>query len=165
MESILSQDTNCAISPAATMRQKVHRLEQALMKVPQVDCPVRHHFAPGIYAREINIPAGTALVGVVHKVDNLVIVSQGRLRLVTDEGAREVSAGEVLLCRAGTKNAAVALEDTRWTNIMANPDNEQSTAVLTERYTCATEDQLIGGANNAQLQANKAAAALQGENI
>lgn len=145
------------LSPIASMRARVERLESALLTVPQVDCPIRNHFAPGVYAREISIPKGTVLVGAIHRMDNLVIVSKGRLQLVTEDGTKEVAAGETLLCKAGAKNAAVALEDTTWTNVFANPDDEQDTAVLVERYTFSTEADLLGGDTNQQLAANKAA--------
>ncbi len=124
--------------------------------LPQVDCPIRHHFAPGIYAREISIPAGTVVVGVVHKTDNLIIVSMGRLRIVTDEGTAEVCAGDTFTCKAGTKNAVLALENSRWTNLLPNPDNITDTAQLVELFTFAKETELLGGANNKQLAANAA---------
>ena len=72
------------MTPAIDTR--VARLETALNALPQVDCPVRHYFAPGLFAREITIPAGTCLVGAVHKTENLAVLSAGRLRLVTEVG-------------------------------------------------------------------------------
>lgn len=133
------------------MRAKVEALEAALQGVPQIDCPVRHHFAPGIYAREMSIPAGTVVTGAVHAVDSMVVVSQGRIRIVSDEGTRDVVAGDVLTCRAGTKNAGVALEDSRWTNIFSNPTNETDVDVLAEIYTESKASELLGGSKNIQL--------------
>lgn len=142
-----------AIKP---MRERVEQLQTALESLPQVACPVRHYFAPGLYAREMTIPAGTVVVGAVHKTENLVVVSMGRLRIVTDDGTREVAAGETLTCRAGMKNAVVALEDSRWTNFMANPDNITDPDLLTEIFTESKASELIGGANNKQLAAQAA---------
>jgi len=144
-------------APVVTMRQKVDRLESALMDLPQVDCPVRHYFAPGIYAREMTIPAGTVVTGAVHKTDNLIVVSMGRLQIVTPDGTREVSAGDTILCKAGMKNAVCALEDSRWTNFLANPDNETDTGKLTEIFTESKASELLGGVDNKQIAANKAA--------
>lgn len=142
---------------ATPMRERVDHLESAMLTHKQVDCPVRHHFAPGIYAREINIPKGTVLIGAVHRTDNLVIVSKGRLQIVTEDGTREVGAGETLMCRAGVKNAAIALEDCRWTNILHNPENITNTASLVEMFAFATEAELLGGSENKQLAAHHAA--------
>jgi len=144
-------------APVVSMRQKVDRLESFLMALPQVVCRVRHHFAPGMYAREMTIPAGTVVTGAVHKTDNLIVVSMGRLQIVTPDGTKEVKAGDTLLCKAGMKNAVVALEDSRWTNFLANPTNETDTDKLTEVFTESKASELLGGPDNKQLAANKAA--------
>ena len=147
------------ISRIATARERVDRLEASMMGLPQTDCPVRHHFAPGVYAREITIPKDTVLVGVVHKRDNLVVLSSGRLRLVTDSGTVEISAPHTRLCKAGSKNAAVALEDSVWTNFFAT--DETDTDKLVELLTESTADELLGGSKNKQLAAQRAAALSQ----
>lgn len=140
---------------SASVRESIDALEQAMYSVPQTDCPVRHHFAPGMYAREIRIPKGTVLVGAVHRRDNLVVLSAGRLVLATDAGPLEISAPHTLVCKAGAKNAAVALEDAVWTNFFAT--DETDTDKLVELLTYSKADELLGGANNKQLAANKAA--------
>lgn len=137
------------------MRAKVDRLEAALCELPQVECPIRHYFAPGLYAREITIPKGTAVTGAVHKTENLIVVSMGRLRIVTDDGTREVSAGDTITCKAGMKNAVFALEDSRWTNFLPNPANERDTEKLTEVFTESKACELLGGSRNKQLAVQK----------
>ena len=142
---------------AIATRARVERLEAELNRLPQVDCPVRHHFAPGLYAREITLPAGTALVGAVHTQDSLVILSAGRMRLATDAGSVEIAAPHTLHCKAGAKNAAVALEAAVWTNVFPNPTNETDTDRLAEMLTESKASDLISGSTNHQLAANKAA--------
>lgn len=142
--------------PTLSMRQKVDRLEQAMQNVEPVDCPVRHYFAPGLYAREITIPKGTAVVGAVHKTENLIVVSLGRLQIVTGDGTKEVIAGETIVCKPGMKNAVVALEDSRWTNFLPNPTNETDPDKLTEVFTHSKASELLGGSENMQLLAHKA---------
>ena len=145
------------MTPDIAIRAKVDRLQDALNAVPQVDCPVRHYFAPGLFAREITIPAGTCLVGAVHKTENLAVLSAGRLRLVTDAGTVEITAPHVMTVRVGVKNAAVAMETAVWTNFFPNPDNETDLEKLVARLSESTLSDLLGGATNQQLTANKAA--------
>lgn len=135
-------------------RERVERLEDAMRGIPQIDCPIRHHFAPGVYAREITIPKGTVLVGAIHKRDNLVVLSAGKLRLVTDDGTIEISAPHTRMCRAGAKNAAIALEDSVWTNFFST--DETDTDKLVEILTESKASDLIGGSTNLQLAAAKA---------
>ena len=143
----------------STMQERVKSLEQAMRDVPQVDCPVRHHFAPGMYAREITIPAGTVLTGAVHKTENMAVLSAGRLRLVTDDGTVEISAPHIIHVKVGMKNAALALETAVWTNFFPTDetDPEKLVELLTESKAC----ELLGGSKNSQLIANSAAEKLE----
>ena len=134
------------------MRERVLRLEDALNNLPQVDCPVRHYFAPGLYAREIRIPAGTVLVGAIHKTENLAVLSAGRLQVVTDDGTVEIAAPHTLTVRPGQKNCALALEDAVWTNFF--PTTETDTDKLVELLTESRACELLGGSENVQLMRN-----------
>lgn len=145
---------------ATSMQEKVKALEEVLLEVPQVDCPVRHHFAPGIYAREITIPKGTVLTGAVHKTQNLAVLSSGKLQLVTDDGTTIISAPHILTVMPGMKNAAYALEDSVWTNFF--PTEETDTDVLVELLTESKATDLIGGSDNKQLVANISTERLEG---
>ena len=138
-----------------SMRDKVENLEDSLKNIPQVECPVKHYFAPGIYAREITIKKGTVLTGAIHKTENLAILSCGRLQLVTESGTIEISAPHILTVKPGTKNAAYALEDSVWTNFF--PTEETDVDKLVELLTESKASELLGGIENKQLVANQAA--------
>lgn len=135
------------------MREKVLRLEEALNSQPQRDCPVRHYFAPGLYAREITIPKGVVLVGAIHKRQNLAVLSAGRLQLVTDSGTVEIAAPHTLTVSPGQKNAAVALEDAVWTNFFATDETDPDK--LVELLTESKATELLGGPDNKQLIRNR----------
>jgi hypothetical protein len=124
-----------------------------------VECPVKHYFAPGIYAREITIKKGTVLTGAIHKTENLAILSCGRLQLVTESGTIEISAPHILTVKPGTKNAAYALEDSVWTNFF--PTDETDVDKLVELLTESKASELLGGIDNKQLVANQAAERLE----
>lgn len=141
------------------MREKVERLEEQLHQFPQVECPLKHHFAPGMYAREILIPSGTTITGAVHKTDNLVVLSQGTMRVATPDGSAEYSAPHIWTCKAGTKNAVFAVTDVVWTNFF--PTDETDLDKLAELLTESRACELLGGSENKQLAANMAAHALE----
>jgi hypothetical protein len=152
-----SDTTRLATTPK--MKEKILRLVDELVQLPQVNCPVKHHFAEGVYGREIFIPANTALVGMVHRMDNLVVLSQGTIRVVTEDGTIDISAPHTMLCKAGTQNAAVALTDVVWTNFFATTETDPDK--LVEIIAEATADEIMGGSKNIQMLANQRAA--QGE--
>lgn len=136
-------------------KQKAERMQAAMLDVKQVDCPIKHYFAPGVFAREITIPEGVCVVGAVHKTDNLAIVSQGTVLVVTDSGTKVLKAPCQVLVKAGQKTAVTALESVVWTNFFPNPDNETSIDKLVQTFTESKACELIGGSKNAQLTANK----------
>ena len=74
-----------------------------------------HYFCEGMYAREISIPADTALVGEIHKHSHLNVVSKGKIRVATDEGVRTIEAPATFVSPAGVKRAGYVIEDTVWT--------------------------------------------------
>jgi hypothetical protein len=131
------------------MRERVYALEAQIEKLPQVHCPVRHHFAPGIYAREMTIPAGVVATGAVHKTEHLTIISKGRLHITTDEGMCEFVAPATFVSKAGTKRAAYAVEETVLTTIHATDGTDLDR--LVEELTESTNTQLLGGRENKQL--------------
>lgn len=139
------------------MAHKVERLEDALMALPQPELKISHAWAPGLWARSIELPAGTVIVGAVHRTDNLVQLSMGSLQCIAEDGTVVTRhAGDVWLCRKGMKNTVVALEDCKWTNFMHNPSDETNVDKLVEMFSHAKADELIGGAKNRQLLAQQA---------
>lgn len=103
-------------------RETILAFEAALRPLPQTECPLKHTFAPGMYAREILLPADTFIVGKIHKHAHLNIVTKGRCVVVTEFGTREIDAtnGPVTFTSdAGAKRALYVYEETIWTTIHA----------------------------------------------
>lgn len=125
-----------------------------MLPLPQVECQIRHYFVPGLYAREITLPAGTVITGAIHKTENLVELSKGRVRVITDEGTEEKVAPCKFIVKPGQKNGVLALEESVWTNYHHNPTNETDHEKLAELFTHSKASELLGGADNAQLLAN-----------
>jgi len=99
MTAIAKQDT------------RVWRLQAAMQEMPQAELDTFHHFADGMYCRVLPRPAGTLIVGKVHKKEHFYIVAKGRVQVVTDDGTTIYEAGTVLVSKPGTKRAVLALED------------------------------------------------------
>lgn len=144
---------------AVPMRQKVEQLEAAMTQLPQVHCPVAHFNAPGMMARRMEIPAGTVVTGAIHKVEHLIIIAKGRLRIVTEDGTRDVAAGDIITCKPGMKNAVTALEDSAWVNVFATDETDPDK--LVELVTESKAEDLLGQPKNKQLAAQCAAEQLE----
>lgn len=135
------------------MRARVERMEALLEGVPQVECPVRHHFAPGVYCREMTVPAGVVATGAVHKTEHLTVIV-GHCHLTTDDGVREFKGYSMVHSKPGAKRAIYAIEETIVTTI--HPTEETDLDKLCELLTHSKSSELLGGPSNRQLLANKA---------
>lgn len=76
-----------------------------------------HHFADGIYGRELFIPAGTVLTGKIHRHSTLNLLIQGDITVTTPDGMKRIQAPAVFVSPPGTKKAGYAHTDTRWVNV------------------------------------------------
>ncbi len=119
--------------------QDILKLENEILKYPQVELPLKHEFVDGVYARSMFIPAGTILTGAVHSKDCFSVIRYGELIIYTEDGMKQVKAGDMLPSTAGIKRAGYAIEDTYITGFMANPTNETNLDKLWEFYTLPNE--------------------------
>ena len=89
-----------------------------MLKLPQIEIPVRHYFSPGLYAREITVPADAMITGVIHKYPQINILSKGTIRVSIGEEIREISAPHTVVSEAGIKRIAYAVTEVVWTTIV-----------------------------------------------
>lgn len=102
-----------------------------------------HRFADGLYAREITIPAGTLLVGKVHRTRHLNIVSRGRISVWSaNEGVRHITAPFSFVAEPGSQRLGFAHEDTVWTTVHATHETDLGVleATLVEPYAIPDAD-------------------------
>lgn len=104
-----------------------------LRKYPQREMPVTSRFEPGVYLREIFMPADTWVVGHVHKTRHFNIVLSGRARVSMNGGeAKVVQAGDVFASDAGVQKWLYIEEDCRWITVHANPDGIRDVVAMEE---------------------------------
>jgi len=88
---------------------KIQALQAAISTLPQADGFVTtHHFAGGLYGRELFRPAGTLIVGKLHKKDHFYIVLAGEIEVY---GVGRIRAPAVFVSQAGSKRAVYAHTD------------------------------------------------------
>lgn len=96
-----------------------------LLQEPQVDCPVRHEFANGLYYREFSVPRGTFVIGRCHKEESFSVLLKGKARVLIDGLVHNLVAPMILPCSKGLNKIAVVEEDMVWGSFHANPTNEK----------------------------------------
>lgn len=135
-----------AFSPS---REKVLQFEAALRahaeatgSLIDADQLTRHLFSPGIYAREMVLPAGTCATGKIHRHAHIIMVSAGRISLLTEHGIQVVEAPYTAVSQPGIKRVAFAHTDAVVTCIHANPDDCTDLTTLEARHIAPTFEEL-----------------------
>lgn len=134
--------------PQPSYREAILRLEDEmrvalargdLSPVPEFD--VTHHFADGLYARELFIPAGTLLTGKIHRTTHLNIISKGEISVLTEDGMKRIKAPCTIVSKPGMKRVGYAHEDTVWTTIHGT--NETDLEVLEKTLISPSYEELL----------------------
>ena len=113
------------------------QVEAAMLSHKQVECDTIHTFSPGLYTREVRIPAGSLAIGHQQKTQHLNIFLQGRIQMVSDSGEiTELQAPMKFVGDPGRKFGYV-LEDVVWLNIY--PTDETDVEKLEEEYVERSE--------------------------
>ncbi len=117
------------VAGAATNEQ-IEQVEAKFLNLPQVDCPLTHRFAPGIYIREILMPAGAFIIGHEHKTKHFNIVLSGRALVMINGRPMTVDAPHTFVSEPGVRKVLYILEDMRWQTV--HPTDETDLEKLSE---------------------------------
>ena len=102
---------------------QILRAEAFLAQNPAPLPDAVHHFAQGMYARELTIPADWYITGKTHSKEHIFIVLSGDITVWTEQGMQRVGAGFMTVGKPGTKRIAHAHSETRCIAISENPSN------------------------------------------
>ena len=131
-------------------RSDVIAFEDLIKKYPQIELKVYHHFSKGVYARELHIPAGVILTGEIHKFENLNILSQGKIQVLTQNGMEEVEAPFTVVSPAGTKRVARALTDCVWTTVHGTEETDLK--IIEKTFIAKSEQEWLEFCSYNQLE-------------
>lgn len=92
-------------------REEIQRLQSEMVKMPQVEVKTEHYFNGGMYCRKVIRPAGTLIVGKIHRCDHFFMCISGEIIAWSDKGMIRLKAGDILESKAGTKRVTLAVVD------------------------------------------------------
>lgn len=130
------QQLAIVIPPLATPREKIDLLVKHLSSFPQVELPVNHHFAPGIYMRELPVPADLIIVGKVHKFKHFKMLLKGDVTFVTEGGTFRAQAPFIMNGEVGECIAFYAHTDMSLMTVHALDRDMNSEKELEDYFTC-----------------------------
>lgn len=109
---------------ALTQQDAVNAIEKELASMPQIALPLKHHFTPGLYVREIFMPKGAAVVSATHKTTHVFVIAKGSARVYEPGGGiQHLQAPYTGCTKPGTRRVISITEDCVWMTFHPNPEN------------------------------------------
>ena len=142
-------------------QEKIDALEAELLKFPQVEIPLVHGFAPGVYTREVTMPAGSFIIGQRHKTEHFNVVLTGRAKVLVGDGeVATVQAPCVLKSNAGIRKVLLIEEEMRWMTVHATEETdleklEELLVAKTPAYLAWEQQQMLERERTAELNQPK----------
>jgi hypothetical protein len=120
-KTVTTKDEKLAIRKAIEdAENKIRR--SALMTKEQ---PHSDHFADGLYARELFMPAGLIITSKIHKTNHFAFVLKGKAAVLDENsGIQIIEAPCMIKTLAGTKRALHVLEDSLWVTVHATEETD-----------------------------------------
>lgn len=120
--------------PVIQLREKVERLQEALLQMPQADVKFLHDFEPGKYIRTMIAPPWSVIVGAEHKTPYKVKLEKGTIAVNIDDEIKTLTAPLEFDAPAGIKRVGrVFEEELIWIDIYENPDDCTDIATIEDR--------------------------------
>lgn len=91
--------------------------KQSVDNLPQIELPLIHRIAPGIYTREMFAPSGVLITSAIHKHEHFFFLLKGKILVIDEDGYRIVTAPYQGLSKPGTRRVGLVLEDVVWTTV------------------------------------------------
>lgn len=107
--------------------KKVDILEEEFLKHPQVDCPVMHRFGPGIYIREVTVPAGSLAIGHRQRYAQMNVFLKGRVTITNDDGSTTELVAPMTFVGPPGRKVGYVKEDMVWLNVYATDETDIKT--------------------------------------
>ena len=121
----------------------IYTLEAALLARPDCllldDMEYRHWFAPGLYGREITMPANLCLTTMIHASENIAFLLKGAITIYTEKGIEYFEAPHTMITKIGTKRAMLTHGEVIFTTVHHNPDNITDIDTLVDMMTFKDE--------------------------
>ena len=97
--------------PNVPTREQIDKLQSEMVQMPQAKLETEHYFSGGMYCRKLIRPAGTLIVGKVHKKDHFFLCAKGEIIAWSEGGMKHLYPGDVICSKPGTKRVTLAVTD------------------------------------------------------
>ncbi len=145
--------------PGLTWAEKLALISYRFKPIEDRKTPVTHIFEPGVYIREMFIPADTVFIGREHRQGHRCELVSGSIRLVLESGDVDMTAPYELHSSPGFHMVLLAMTDVVGRTYHPNPTESRDIVALEADFFHPVEEMLELGADVAQRNLIEADAA------
>jgi hypothetical protein len=91
--------------------ERVQAIEDYIKEQPQIDIPVNHYFAGGVYEREMLAPANSMFTGKIHLTEHIAKLVSGTMTITDGDTAGTFTGPKTFISKPGDKRAGIAHTD------------------------------------------------------
>ena len=115
-------------------------LEKRFLELDQVETPLEHKFAEGVYLRELHIPKDTVLIGKRHRLETMNILLEGEISIYMGEDlpVKNLKAPCIFNSKPGVKKLGYTKEGCIFANI--HPTKETDLGKIEEQFIIPEEE-------------------------
>lgn len=110
------------------INNQIEKVEEKLLRLPQVDCPLVHRFAPSIYIREVTMPTGSFVIGHEHNTEHFNVVLTGKARVMIDGVIEDIIAPCIFISKPSVRKVLYIVDEMKWATI--HPTEETNLEIL-----------------------------------
>ena len=100
--------------------------------------PLKHTFADGVYIRQMDMKAGSIVIGAIHNHLHVWFLLTGHLAVATEDSIEEFVAPCYVLAEPGSKRVIYAMEESIFVNVHKNPNNIKDIKKLEDEIVSLT---------------------------
>ena len=100
--------------------------------------PLKHTFADGVYIRQMDMKAGSIVIGAIHNHLHVWFLLTGHLAVATEGSIEEFVAPCYVLAEPGSKRVIYAMEESIFVNVHKNPKNIKDIKKLEDEIVSLT---------------------------
>jgi len=104
--------------PKEKIAEFIHSVEEYLSQFPQTEIPINHYYSKNVYAREMIVPAGVILTGEIHKFENMNILLEGEVSVLSLDGYSRLKAPNVYTAQPGSKRLFKTHTEVKWLTVL-----------------------------------------------
>ena len=106
------------------LNDKVETLLKEVQAMPQLECAENHYFGPGLYIKEVILPAGSVIIGKPHKVAHMCILLQGKMVIAKEDGSKVELVAPMTFVSPPGRKVAYIIETVVFQNVFATEETD-----------------------------------------